>query len=72
MVQDMREFMPLARRNPQKRVNAIQHKLYLKLKHNLRLTTPQNKLKNEEMKGCRPPRELSGSALQGREFRFVL
>ena len=46
----MREFMPLARRNPQKRVKAFEHKLYLKIKHNLRLTKPQSKLKNEEMR----------------------
>ena len=46
----MREIMPLVRRNPQKRVKTIEHKLYLKLKHNLKANQPQRKWKSEEIR----------------------
>ena len=46
----MREIMPWVSRNPQKRIKTIEHKLYLKLKHNLKANQPQNKWKNEEMR----------------------
>lgn len=45
----MREIMPLARRNPQKRVKAIEHKLYLKLKHNLKANQPSKQIKSKEI-----------------------
>ena len=48
MVYGMREFMPLASRNSRKRVKAIEHELYLKLKHMHKVNHPSRQIYSEE------------------------